>query len=1375
VAPSDFVSRGQALVAAGQYQEAVKICRLGLLGKPTAVDGRVVLGQALLALRRYDEVLAEMRVALELDNTSAAAYQLKGEALLRKGDAVAATETLTRAKQLAPGDPSIAALHAEAEIAKDGTSAGAFGGYVDLGDSMTKHYPSHSGEDGSGQRSTSHTRPTSLAKPPTPGRARPDDFHAPEPSTTEASPAARRSSQRDIQREVPPEPRDLTRDPSPRAEPPRRPNDATPPPNVLSVGDRSGTVEVDPERDGVEVNDDFGDLADPPEPTSPEPTRPAPRKLPAPKPARAKAPSRQPLPSPAEVLASSKARHTPSIQLADDDDVVELSGVQLIETPAPELVAPVARGSKRPPATAQPEPPYNDAARAASAARAVGMAAGPLPEPPILPRVSAAQLEAANRPTAIEEAMPSSLRPPNLSPLPPGLPAPNAPRPPMASALPTVAGQAFPPPAGLPPPRPAPPMPAPSGPAAAAMPTLALNVAQQRSAAAVDSLFPDEQVAVGAPMPTWAKSTVVAPGVQGGVLPAVPPGAMGPGAAPPGARTARPGPAVEPPVDSSPFGNLLIPTPPPGPVPGVPEGVRHPRTGVRGPRQLRIALWIALGAVVIGGGVFAGFQIRRMRLEKQIGEAIKNAEEDARPDTWLGWIKARNGFINIVDAQDSDEGRARVARARAVLAADYGDDTAGAIKAVEALGASGGGSDGAIARAYLALAAGDPQIAVPAAAAAEKATGDAIGHALVGRAALLARRPGEAIAALALAVEKDPRPAHLVALAEAELARGKLDDAKAACDKAIEKVADHPAALIVRARVLAASGALATGTLGAEVQGQLERVLAEGARPPASQTVGVSPRQAADAGLALVTVHLARGDAQAARLAFERVTVNRPDDQRFAEQVVRALRRLGQYTQARAEAQRASEKWPASAGLRVALAEIQLAEGDGTAALDTLAAGGGAVTEPEGLTLRARAHLARGDLQAARKDLETALAAAADYEPAIVARTWVDLRGGEGAQALARIEPVYTARKLDPAVATAYAAALRQTGVRDKAREVLLEVTAGPEGPELAVAWLELGRLERDLGDYAAARKAYSKAIAGRGIEAKLEAALLYIDDADVAGGSQTLEALVKDAPSDGRVLIEAARVRTLLGELAGARELLDRAAKLDSAPAGDLARERGRLAIKAAAFPEAIAAFQTAIEKNDVDFEAHLLLLDAISTLEDATKKATELLEPAKKRFGDKPERFLIMGKVALINQQLTQARAYFNNGMHELELKKAPRRRIAEAQFGLGWCAVATNDFATAVAFFDEGLRRDPTATDVWIALGDIASTQGKTRRALDRFQNAAKYNPEYADLQFKVGTAAAAVGEAVIAREALDKYLQLAPSGEYAAQARQLRGQL
>ncbi|MBC7973421.1 MAG: hypothetical protein H7138_00440, partial [Myxococcales bacterium] len=112
---SDFVSRGQTLVSSGQFQEAVKVCRLGLLGRPTTVEGRVVLGQALLALKRYDEVLAEMRVALELDHTSTAAHVLKGEALLRKGDGLGAIDVFGKLRAQGLGDARVAELLGEAE------------------------------------------------------------------------------------------------------------------------------------------------------------------------------------------------------------------------------------------------------------------------------------------------------------------------------------------------------------------------------------------------------------------------------------------------------------------------------------------------------------------------------------------------------------------------------------------------------------------------------------------------------------------------------------------------------------------------------------------------------------------------------------------------------------------------------------------------------------------------------------------------------------------------------------------------------------------------------------------------------------------------------------------------------------------------------------------------------------------------------------------------------------------------------------------------------------------------------------------------------------------------------------------------------------
>ena len=114
----DFVQRGKVSIVRRQYAEAVKICRLGLLGQPSLLEGRLVLGMALTALGRWDEVLAEMRVALETDPNAALAWLLKGEALVGKGDYLQAEQTLKRAKELDPSNSKADQLLAEIATAR---------------------------------------------------------------------------------------------------------------------------------------------------------------------------------------------------------------------------------------------------------------------------------------------------------------------------------------------------------------------------------------------------------------------------------------------------------------------------------------------------------------------------------------------------------------------------------------------------------------------------------------------------------------------------------------------------------------------------------------------------------------------------------------------------------------------------------------------------------------------------------------------------------------------------------------------------------------------------------------------------------------------------------------------------------------------------------------------------------------------------------------------------------------------------------------------------------------------------------------------------------------------------------------------------------
>src|SRR6185437_3930326 len=87
------------------------------------------------------------------------------------GDAYAASDALTRARTLAPGDPTIAALieEADAQIAAGGGRRGGMGmGFGDFGDSMTKHYPSHRGGGPGEPDSKGFTKPTMPGRAPAP-------------------------------------------------------------------------------------------------------------------------------------------------------------------------------------------------------------------------------------------------------------------------------------------------------------------------------------------------------------------------------------------------------------------------------------------------------------------------------------------------------------------------------------------------------------------------------------------------------------------------------------------------------------------------------------------------------------------------------------------------------------------------------------------------------------------------------------------------------------------------------------------------------------------------------------------------------------------------------------------------------------------------------------------------------------------------------------------------------------------------------------------------------------------------------------------------------------------------------------------------------
>ncbi|HET7504503.1 MAG TPA: tetratricopeptide repeat protein [Kofleriaceae bacterium] len=1329
---SDFVTRGQALVSSGQYQEAVKVCRLGLLGRPTTVEGRVVLGQALLALKRYDEVLAEMRVALELDHASVAAQVLKGEALLRKGDGQGAIEVLGKLRAEGVADAHAGSLLAEAERLA-GRSPPGVAGQLSVGflaqstdftvDQGTKHYPAHQAParepffDGDEESGGEFTRPTTLATPLIPG-----------------GPGLKK------------------RTPAPTVLPP----DATPPPSVLAVGDRSGTVEVDPELEGFEVrgDDDFGDVVGPP----------VARGGPSPGPMQDGRGSVQGATEPfkrssrsQEVAPASKRRRASGFK--DEVSTVELDDEAMLEVA--ETLPPGSRGA---PSTTSRKP------GGTAVRNAVKLPSGPLDLPSPVSTRPTGLPQPAQAPQLAQRiaGQPHVM---NVGPA-PQPPQPVNPRAQIIAALPTAAAVPMPAPIMTSPqPMPAPriaqpapavqpaPFPAMQLPAhmassiAASRPTIAIG-ADPQPGAAVDAMFHGQ----AGQAPAWGRATLVPGGPTS--YPPVRAGADEP--------TRRPH-EIDPRIAvmlGGPVGAGGMPAAAFASEPST-SSRAHRR---RGRSRLQLLVWVLISVLVISGGVFAGFQIRYLRLRKQIAAARDRAVDLARADTWQGWQGARDSLFSIAQASPTPDNKAALARARAVLAYEFGDGVGDARDALEAL-AGQSSVDLELAAAYLALATNDLKTARDLAERARQdAPNDPAALYVAGQAALLSGDVKGAIEELRHAFDREARPLYAVALARALGASSAWDDALAFIDRA----PDNPAALIEKGFLLTGAGR-ATGGPASELRAQLGKLIIEGGKPPADQQRGVSPLQLGFAELALAHVDFARGDLGAAHSDY-RLSLDLPiNDQRFAEQVIETVYGIGELETARKAAMLALEKWPASRRTRTALAQVWLASGNPAAALDVFTRTPDAAAWPKGLAVRGQARLATGDADGARADFDAALKKLPGFEPALIARTWLDLAAGDLDEARQRIEPRFNPRSATVGMTTVYAAVLRSTGdpaARDKAKTLLERAVGAGSGPDTARAQLELARIDRDLGDVRGARAAYAEASRGGSFEARLESALLQIEDSDPTGGRETLEQLLKEAADhpSAALLLETARARALLGAHTGAAELLTRADQAPGVVRWQLDRERARLALRKGDTPGAAQALVRALDGCGADTDTFILAADTVSTDDKQAQLSQKLTALVPVRLKGRPEADIIAGKLDLAGNRQEEAEKAYNAAREGLVREKASHRRRAQVAYGLAAVAYFKRDDPTAKAMLDVVLIEDPSIYPAYLFAAEIARPRNP-REALKLSQQAAALNPDSLDAWKLVGTLASQLANRQVLADAITRVNELAPGSETLRQLQSL----
>jgi tetratricopeptide (TPR) repeat protein len=1250
VSPSDFVQRGLHLLERGEYQEAVKTCRLGLLGRPGAIEGRVVLGRALLALGRYDEVLAEMQVALDALPSYALAHMLRGEALYGKGDLFSARASLRLAAVLAPDDPEIAGKVrlAEAAPARPARPQAPRAAPAASEGTETKHYRRAAGSEPSvlEEDTASDDNPTSVLYGETsgePGGA---------PWERDEATSLREQKKR-----------------------------------TLTFGEEaSTTVHVAEELRQLEPS--FGDdvetvmraplralgtpaygEAQPGRPLFPAHDDSAERRGPAEE-------TLLTLPLSPQLVPGHSIANGRTPNVAKKKNTEPLGDDALVEVPPPpghgrsqQMGAPPGFGAagasggsgggkppRLPNAPSQPPPRRNPAGQSQPPPRPAPQVARPsksISVPPPIPSAPPAQPPGGNWQQQPVPAVGAQAR--------------------TVLAGPPVRAPMGPPPGSQPLPRPMPPPPSsPDGPLGA-----------QRAGA-----FQAYQTAIAAQPPQ--QPYPVAP-------PPVPPQSL-------------PARAPAPPAASMSMSDSVPVMAAPAPAKSAKPRTKSKKKGRTG---LATALWVLVGAAVIGGGVFAGFQIRDLRLRRQIDAAEKRATESSASDTWQGWRTARDGLASIAAARRTPESRAALARAQAILAYELGEGAQLASATLRPLGAD---SRTAAARAYMALIAGD------AAAASREVGMIADGNAanadyLRGRVALLSGDAKAAIAALEKSHRAEPRPFTAVALAEAYVAADRWDDARTALDAALAKSAEHPALTIAKASLADRLGKHTPAT-SAEDIARLERIAADGAKPVTAQS-RASRWQAAMALLTEAGLQLRRGERDAALNSIARALDLGVDEQRLAEASVVSLLGADLPEVATAGAKRGLAAWPQSMVLRTTLAQGAFAEGRMNEVIEALpdALIG---KDPLALTVRARARLAAGDLEAARRDLDSA--AAATSPELLVARSLLKLASGESLPDAAKVP----ATRPDLALVAATAARLR--GEPAAAVAMLEPLVRGPLGAERYTIRLELARAYRDVANYPGARAAYAELSALKNPTVRLEAAQLLLEDRDPKGAREHIEALLRDVgdKATGLTLVEAMRIRTLTGAAASAESLADRAFKA-GAPPWMLHRETARIARRRDVFPAAVEALNKALDGSKADIDTLLLACDLVDGAPEAfVAKVTKAVD---ERLAGTPDQLVAQAKLAIARGERDQAIELFGKATQKFMEKPASARRVAQASFGVGALAVVRGDWVQAKLKLETALELDPSLIDAYLYHAEALASSGALKQAISRLKVASEYNPESA----------------------------------------------
>jgi choline-sulfatase len=161
-------------------------------------------------------------------------------------------------------------------------------------------------------------------------------------------------------------------------------------------------------------------------------------------------------------------------------------------------------------------------------------------------------------------------------------------------------------------------------------------------------------------------------------------------------------------------------------------------------------------------------------------------------------------------------------------------------------------------------------------------------------------------------------------------------------------------------------------------------------------------------------------------------------------------------------------------------------------------------------------------------------------------------------------------------------------------------------------------------------------------------------------------------------------------------------------------------------------------------------LALDALAS--GSPERAVELLAPT----GDEgePESWILLA-LALSDAGRQQ------EGLDRLEQARRASRPEASFYENLGVALLALERHDKARAALEQAVKLAPGAASAWNALGVACARSGDARGALAAWRRAVGADPSLADAWFNLGLTAAEAGQRQLARQALGRFLALAPA--------------